>query len=163
MFKTAWISTFQRAFPPYFWNCNVYEVFHIPTCILVFHSWTSVQGVPCSNLYNRCSRSNMDTTTVVLTGLKLAAIRLTPNPLHHGCSTNWSHCYIAGLGRYPSSSPTDSPCGTGPFKRMCSGASMSPTSLDVDRLILYSDIYFFQTDMFRDWQYDRLAIYLYIY
>ncbi|XP_045200071.2 serine/threonine-protein kinase Chk1-like [Mercenaria mercenaria] len=35
-------------------------------------------------------------------------------------------------GRYPSSSPTDSPCGTGPFKRMCSGASMSPTSLEPD-------------------------------
>lgn len=34
------------------------------------------------------------------------------------------------LGRYPSSSPTNSPAGTGPFKRMCSGAGMSPTSLE---------------------------------
>lgn len=37
-----------------------------------------------------------------------------------------------GLGKHVSSSPTDSPCGTGAFKRICSRTNMSPVSTDPD-------------------------------
>ncbi|XP_033758594.1 serine/threonine-protein kinase Chk1-like [Pecten maximus] len=51
---------------------------------------------------------------------------------HQWFNKNFNKTHKGSWGRLPSGSPSDSPCGTGPFKRVCSGLSPPGHSTDSD-------------------------------